>query len=273
MRNRTTKALALAAGISLAAVALSGPANAGSLRQGSTGSSGSVTGSLPGEVLWSYYQTDYTINILNAQGALLETSGPIPADNIFRLINPNGAANGNLTGARPQPVCAMIYVFDDDEEMGECCGCPLTSAQLATFSVDKNLTSDWGLQGGPEGGEHDIGAIAIVAAAPNGPGGTCIPTNVPGYSVTTASNLLGSATRLQLSCKTINLAPLGFSGINQNFLSSGGMSEVSCRANIAETALSDDAGGDPTDLTYLQNQCGALVGNGTGGGVCNCPIE
>jgi len=42
---------------------------------------------------------------------------------------------------------------------------------------------------------------------------------------------------------------------------------------ITETALSDDAGGDPTNLTYLQERCGALVGNGTGGGICNCPTE
>ena len=29
----------------------------------------------------------------------------------------------------------------------------------------------------------------------------------------------------------------------------------------------------PTNLNYLQAQCGALVGNGTGGGLCNCPAE
>jgi len=37
--------------------------------------------------------------------------------------------------------------------------------------------------------------------------------------------------------------------------------------------FSDDAGGDPTHLIYQQNQCGAIVGNGTGSGICNCPIE
>ena len=45
-------------------------------------------------------------------------------DNILRLINPNGAANGNLAGAKEQTVCAMIYVFDAHQEMGACCGCP-----------------------------------------------------------------------------------------------------------------------------------------------------
>ena len=86
MRSYTLKTLALAIGISLAAVAMSASARAGSLRQGATGSSSEVTGSLPGQVLWTYYQTfdsDY------GEG-----------DSILRLINPNGAANGNLAAPK-----------------------------------------------------------------------------------------------------------------------------------------------------------------------------
>ncbi len=255
MRNHTLKTLALAVGISLAAVAMSASAHAGSLRQGSTGGSGAVTGSLPGEVLWGYYQT--------------WESEYGSGDSILRLINPNGAANGNLAGAKPQTVCAMIYVFDEVQEMGECCGCPLTSAQLATFSADRNLTSNWAVSGATEplSDPGAYGSLAIVAAAQNvavsfAPGlsngkgcantdlacnGGCDPTNIPGYSVTTASNLLGSVTHSQ--------------GIGRS------------EGEITEVALSDDAGGDPTNLTYLQTQCGALVGNGTGGGICNCPTE
>jgi hypothetical protein len=175
-------------------------------------------------------------------------------------VNPNGSAN-SLVGGSDQPVCAMIYVFDDDQEMGECCGCPLTPAQLASFSVENNLTSDWGLRGGPEGGDHGNGTIAIVAAAQSpalvalgpssngqfcraGQSGACIfgcdPTNVPGYSVTNISNLLGSITHNQV----VQAGPLNFSG---------------AIFGITEIGLFDDGGGDPTNVTYLQNQCGALV--------------
>jgi hypothetical protein len=28
-----------------------------------------------------------------------------------------------------------------------------------------------------------------------------------------------------------------------------------------------------TNLIYLQNQCGAIVGNGAGRGICTCPTE
>ncbi len=242
-RYNSLKVLALAIGISLAASAMAASVQAGSLRQGSTGESAAVTGSVPGEVLWGYYET--------------WESRFGWGDSIVRLINPNGAANGNLAGAKPQTVCAMIYVFDEDQEMGECCGCPLSSAQVETFSADQNLTSDWGLAASqePNSSSGAYGSVAFVAAAPNALptctgqsgacNGGCDPSNVPGYSVTTASNLLGSITH------------------NQGF----GVS------TITEVALSDDSGGDPTNLTYLQTQCGALVGNGTGGGICNCPIE
>ncbi len=275
VRNHTIKGLALAAGAILFAVAMSASANAATLRRGSTGGGGEVTGALPGQVLWTYYETTEAFTLCNSttadsDGCNVGGNG----DNIIRLINPNGAANGNLAGAKEQPVCAMIYVFDDDEEMGECCGCPLTSTQLATFSVEFNLTSDWAITGGPEGGDHKNGSIAIVAAAQNadiavgsssnGQGCAitqsgacnlgCDPTNVPGYSVTTASNLLGSVTHNQI-------------------VQEGGTGSSGFTSGLTEIGLFDDAGGDPTNLIYLQTQCGAIVGNGTGGGICRCPIE
>ncbi len=210
-------------------------------------------------MLWGYYQTN------DSEFGF--------GDSILRLINPNGAANGNLAGAKPQTVCAMIYVFDESQEMGECCGCPLSSTQLATFSAHQNLTSNRSIANDFETvtcASNACGSLAIVAAAQNpgliavgsnsnGQGCAitqsgacnvgCDPTNTPSYSVTTANNLLGSITHDQ---NTDPKAP---------------------RGRLSEVALFDDAGGDPTNLAYLQTQCGALVGNGTGGGICNCPTE
>jgi hypothetical protein len=85
--------------------------------------------------------------------------------------------------------------------------------------------------------------------------GGCDPTNVPGYSVTTANNLLGSITH------------------NQALYTGPDIPSNTFIASNTETPLFDDAGGDPTNLIYLQTQCGAIVGNGTGGGICNCPLE
>jgi len=273
--NHTIKGLALAAGALLVAVAMSASANASTLRRGSTGGSASVNGALPGQVLWTYFETTEPFTTCGTTSADLDgcnTGGN--GDNIIRLINPNGAGNTNLQGASAQPVCAMIYVFDDDEEMTACCGCPVTSAGLATFSVEGNLTGPNLLVTGGEGAvdAHQSGAIAIVAAPLNlalltfgspsnsqfctaTQGNTCNfgcdPTNHPGYSVTTANNLLGSITHNQV------VAGPG-SG------STSGLTEV---------GLFDDAAGDPTNLTYLQNQCGAMTGNSTKAGACTCPAE
>jgi hypothetical protein len=219
----------------------------------------------PGEVLWLYYETTEPFVVC---------AGPEPdgcnhggnGDNVIRLVNPNGAANPEF--GNDNSVCAMIYVFDDDQEMGECCGCPLTSAGSETFSVE-NLTSNWAIAGGREHGDHSNGAIAIVAAAQNlALIGTsnghfctasqsqacnfgCDPTNLPGYSVTSANNLLGSITHNQI-------------------VQAGPPDTTSEISNITEVQLFDDASGDPNNLNYLTVQCGALVGNSSGGGVCDC---
>jgi hypothetical protein len=276
VRNHTIKGLALSAGALLVVIALSASANALTLRRGSTSTSSDVTGSLPGQVLWTYYDTTNPFTFCDSttaspNGCNVGGNG----DNIIRLINPNGAANGNLANAQEQTVCAMIYVFDDDEEMGECCGCPISSTGLLTFSVEFNLTDDWGLSGGPETNRNTVGSIAIVASATNAvenpltggclatgggaacnvlDGFGCDPTNKPGYSVTTASNLLGSVTHNQV-------------------VQEGSTSESDTISGLTEIGLFDDAAGDPTNLIYLQTQCGALVGNTTGGGICTCPTE
>jgi hypothetical protein len=38
-------------------------------------------------------------------------------------------------------LCAMVYVFDPNQELAECCGCPITPDGLTTLSVDTDLTA------------------------------------------------------------------------------------------------------------------------------------
>jgi hypothetical protein len=236
-------------------VALAPSTNAGTLKRAS--SSATVTGALPGQVLWTDYAAFDEVFFNDVEYDV--------GDSIIRLINPNGAANTGITGESEQPVCAMMYVFDDAQEMEECCGCPISSAGMLSFSVDLNLQSN-----GVFGNDDDIeqGVIAVVAASPNanittlaspsnGHGCTigqsgacnfgCDPTNNPGYTVTTANNLLGSRI---YSFGPGTEAPQG----------------------LTETALHDDGAGDPNNLIYLQHECGLLVGNGSGAGFCSCPV-
>jgi hypothetical protein len=244
VRNHTIKGLALAAGAFLVAVALSASANAATLRRGSTSGSSSVTGSEPGSVLWTYYDTCYT-GEAGAPSGSCNSDGN--GDNIIRLINPNGSGNGGLAGEHDTPVCAMVYVFDDNEEMVECCGCPITSAGLLTLSVDHDLLSDPILGGTADGVTE--GAIAILATLPTSGTNGCAPGNSPGFTPSAATaNLLGSITHNQAVGN----------------ISSGSTS------GLTEIGLFDDANGDSANVTYLENECSALEGNGSGHGICGC---
>src|SRR5580700_8158823 len=71
---------------------------------------------------------------------------------------------GTQTGTTADPsgnLCAMIYVFEPDQQLAECCGCMITPDGLLTLSVHRNLTSN------PLTGTTLInGAIKIVSSIP-----------------------------------------------------------------------------------------------------------
>jgi len=258
------KGLALVAGALLIGASLATSASAATLRRGSTGSSGgTVAAGGPGQVLWTWFETSESSTFDHHAGN---------GDNVIRLVNPVGSANpeqGPIVNA-----CAMIYVFDDDEELVECCGCPITPAQMATISVEDDLTDNPGTQapngeGGPLG-DLDSGAIAIIATslnsvnpitggclqgASNACNGNCDPSDFNnGVSISDANNLLGSITH------------------NQTITGSGATG-FTTTSGLTEVALFDDAGGDPTNINYLQHACGGLVGGASGGAICSCPEE
>ena len=95
----------------------------------------------------------------------------------------------------------MIYVFDDDQEMGECCGCPITPNELETISVEHDLTTNWAL------GSNDAGSgvVQIVSGQQNrlancdpakGCNDGCDPT-IPDIPTNPDSDLFGSISRPQ----------------------------------------------------------------------------
>jgi hypothetical protein len=55
------------------------------------------------------------------------------ADGTIRLTNP-GLTSGSL--------CAMIYVFDENQEMNECCGCTVSDSGLRSLSLVQDLTAN-----------------------------------------------------------------------------------------------------------------------------------
>jgi len=159
------------------------------------------------------------------------TVTPAAPDATVRIDNP-GLVYGNL--------CAMIYVFDWDQQMTECCGCVETHNGLRTLSVRNNLTNN------PLTGKVSLnGVIKIVSASVNNT--PCDPT----ANVAPKANLRSWATHIQ------NAVPLG---------SFGGAVWP-----ITETESTDSTLG-ATELANLQAQCAFINILGSGNGVCSCGV-
>jgi hypothetical protein len=161
-------------------------------------------------------QDVYKVNYFSNNAA------PAP-DATVRIDNP-GLTYGNL--------CAMIYVFDADQQLSECCGCVETHNGLRTLSVRLNLTSN------PlTGVVSRNGVIKVVSAAVNN--SPCDPTS----NVTPTANLRVWATHIQ--------------------------NAVGTAWPITETESSDSTLG-ATELANLQAQCAFVGILGSGQGTCSC---
>jgi hypothetical protein len=162
-------------------------------------------------------QTDvYKVNYFSNNAA------PAP-DATVRIDNP-GLTYGNL--------CAMVYVFDADQQLSECCGCVETHNGLRTLSVRRDLTSN------PLTGRVSTnGVIKVVSAAVNN--SPCDPTS----NVTATPNLRVWVTHIQ--------------------------NPVGAAFPITETESSDSTLG-ATELANLQAQCAFINILGSGQGICSC---
>ena len=171
-----------------------------------------VLGFTTGAMAQDVYRLNYFSN----------NAAPAP-DATVRIDNP-GLTYGNL--------CAMIYVFDADQQLSECCGCVETHNGLRTLSVRSNLTSN------PlTGVVSRNGVIKVVSAAVNN--SPCDPSS----NVSPKPNLRVWVTHIQ--------------------------NAVGTAWPITETESSDSTLG-ATELANLQAQCAFIGILGSGQGICSC---
>jgi len=247
-------ALVLAVGVLFAATAV--PANAITLRSKTSGSSPSSGAGAAADPTGNYLFTWYDIGAGVGASATTAPYAPINGDNILRIIDPNGCGNDftsnpNCTTETDQ--CVLFYVFDDQQEMGECCGCSISPNQLETTSVRSYLVANWSSSYQDNG----QGTIVIVGSALNGSspcnGGKtcndgCDPTIAASIPSSPGTNLDGSITHDQVIPGTPTVS------------------------GLTEIPLFDQGAGDPTNDTYLWKQCASITGNGSSlTGFCSCP--
>jgi hypothetical protein len=144
-------------------------------------------------------------------------------DATLRIDNP-GLTYANL--------CALIYVFDADQQLSECCGCTETHNGLRTLSVRSNLTSN------PlTGVVSTSGMIKIISSLPGATG--CDPT----ANVSPTANLRAWVTHID--------------------------NPVGPDYPVTETESSDSTLGT-SELSNLQAQCAFVRILGSGQGTCTC---
>ena len=156
-------------------------------------------------------------------------------DGKVRIDNPGTDDGANL--------CADIYVFDNTQEMLECCGCSLTPNDLRTFSINTDLTGNPG-----NGITPTTGVIKIISAVPNS-SGKCDPTG--GF-------LPGSQTGIIVPTPDLR----AWADHIQNKGPSGSYPETA--EEFADSSLAT------WELAYLQKQCYLEHHLGSGKGICHC---
>jgi hypothetical protein len=175
----------------------------------------------------------------NANSTIGATAGN---DQEVRVINPGAYA----PSFPPSDLCAMIYVFDNDQELQECCGCLISPDGLLELSINIDLTSNPFTGTKPPNGD-----IKIISALPNDlfgsapcdpTGGGILPNGTYARNILPTPDLRGWATHIQTD------------------------------GNITEDEL-QQATLSPFELYSLQEQCYGIANTGSFHGVCGGPFN
>jgi Bacterial Ig-like domain (group 2) len=144
-------------------------------------------------------------------------------DGTIRLTNP-GLTNGNL--------CAMVYVFDQNQELNECCGCTVSDSGLRSLSLLLDLTAN------PLTGTKPQTGVIKVVPSDLGQNPQCDPG-----SLAPAGVILGWGSNVQV-------------------LSDGTFQVTETKFKMAP--LNDG------ETTNLVSECNFLKQAGSGKGICSC---
>jgi len=177
---------------------------------------------------------------IQAQGSGFTASANITVMPLLTVVyfNRVNAQNSGIDGTlqlmnsdSPGGLCAMIYVFDDSQELSECCGCSISDNGMRTLSLLNDLTANPLTIKKPTAG--------IIEVVPSD------PTQNP-------------------QCDPGSLSPTGeISGSITNVQSSAGSFQVT------ETELLKD-GLTSTQTMVLSTECGVMEQLGSGHGICSC---
>jgi len=156
-------------------------------------------------------------------------------DAVVRLINDGDASTTQVEGVPNGNLWASFYVFDDSQEMQECCNCFVSADGLLSESVDKNLTANE-LTGRAE---MSRGVIKVISSSNPDPTNNKLKAGIRGW-----------ATHIQAFANQPTRGPF----------------------YVTETPLAD-SNLVSAEQQALQQSCSFAITLGSGFGVCSCTPE
>jgi len=171
----------------------------------------------------SYYFVTYYANANNSKAP----------DATLRIINDGDTSTAEVEGVPNGNLWASIYVFDDSQELQECCNCFVSADGLLSESVDKELLAN------PLTPKVNTrGVIKVIAT-----------TNPDPTLNVVAPGLHGFATHIQ-AFNSVGASPY----------------------TTTETPLAD-ANLVAAEQEALQDSCSFTITLGSGHGICSCTSE
>jgi hypothetical protein len=167
-------------------------------------------------------------------GSATLTVQPLAAVGYFThpAANTDATIRVTNTGSTGSSLCAMVYIFDQDQQMTECCGCLISPDGLRTFSLSKDF-----LANPLTGVSSTAGSVMLVPAD---------------YS----SNP---------SCNAASITPSGISAAwMTNLQNLPNNQSATTEEPLARTPLGS------TLSSSLQAQCSFIQLLGSGHGICGC---
>ena len=179
------------------------------------------------QVLAAAVTPTFSVAYFDASLVPVGTAGP---DESIRIVNPGVQSTASVLG----DLCANIYVFDNTQELKECCSCPVTANGYIRLSVNTNLTGNPG-----NGAAFNIGSVAVVPS------------------------VLSAAT----TCDATSVSPVPSLDVWSTHIANRGAGFRLVETLAPSTPLSTG------ELSGLQNVCGFIVANQSGAGICSCSID
>jgi len=171
----------------------------------------------------SYFFVTYYSNANNSKAP----------DATVRIVNDGAASTAEVEGVPNGNLWASIYVFDDSQELQECCSCFVSADGILSESVNKEL-----LANSLTGKVNTRGVIKVIDST------TSDPT-----AISLGGGLHGFATHIQA------------------FNMSGASPYTTTETPLADANLSG------AEVSALESSCSFAITLGSGRGICSCTPE